>query len=87
MLSDKEKTEKEIMLMEFERMKHEIEQSRRLEEAFIKEVEERRRREDELKLELQEKQEIILNQQAEIVFNCESEENSEGSERSKERCT
>ena len=48
MPSDKE----EMMLTEIERMKQEIEQSRRREEAMMNEVEERKRREEELIIKL-----------------------------------
>src|SRR5215469_1413656 len=66
MPSDKEKEEARMMLTEIERMKQEIEQSRRREEAMINEVEERKRREEELIFKLQEKEQIIQNQQDEI---------------------
>src|SRR5215469_7421897 len=66
MPSDKEKEETEMMLTEIERMKQEIEQSRRREEEMINEVEERKRREEELLFALQQKEQIIQNQQEEI---------------------
>src|SRR5215469_17986636 len=56
----------EMMLTEMKRMKQDIEQSRRREEAMMNEVEERKRREDELIIKLQEKEQIIQNQQDEI---------------------
>src|SRR5215469_819042 len=56
----------ELMLTELERMKQEIEQSRMREEAMMSEVAERKRREDELPCTLQQKEEIIQNQQEEI---------------------
>src|SRR5215469_9133003 len=66
MLSDNGKEETEMMLTEIERMKQEIEQSRRREEAMINEVEVRKRREEEPIFKLQEKEQIIQNQQDEI---------------------
>src|SRR5215469_15348997 len=56
----------EIMLNELERMKREIEQSKMREEALMNELAERKRSEDELIDTLQQKEEIIQNQQDEI---------------------
>src|SRR5215469_8472730 len=58
--------EEEMMFTEIERMKQEIEQSRMREEAMINEVEERKIREEDLLFTLQQKEQIIQNQQEEI---------------------